>query len=117
MTPSNASAAPVKPAGPRIAPVQPEREPELEPPYHVILYDDNDHTYRYVVEMIVAIFCYEEARAFLMACEVDANGRVILATVHKELAELRVEQIHEFGADPYSKNSKGSMSASMEPAE
>lgn len=117
MTPRNATSVPVKPAGPRTAPSQPQREPELEPPYHVILYDDDDHTYRYVIEMIMNIFNYEEARAFLMACEVDAKGRVILATVHKELAELRVEQIHEYGPDPYSKESKGSMKASMEPAE
>ena len=112
---------PVKPAAPRVAPVQPAREPEfeveIEPPYHVILHDDDDHTYRYVTEMLMSIFSYSETKAFLMACEVDENGRVIVATVHKELAELRVEQIHEFGADPYSKDSKGSMRASMEPAE
>eukprot|EP01031_Cornospumella_fuschlensis_P017528 gene17528-21443_t len=90
--PRNATSVPVKPARPRIAPVQPEREPELEPPYHVILHDDDEHTYRYVMEMVISIFGYDETKAFLLACEVDARGRVILATVHKELAELRVEQ-------------------------
>jgi ATP-dependent Clp protease adaptor protein ClpS len=117
LTPRNATAAPVKPAGPHVAPVQPESEPELEPPYHVILHDDDHHTYRYVVEMLMSIFGYDQAKSFLMACEVDEKGRVIVATVHKELAELRVEQIHSYGADPYSTTSKGPMKATMEPAE
>ena len=116
-TPRNAAAPPTKPAGPRVAPAQPRQEPELEPPYHVILHDDDDHTYRYVIEMLMNIFGQDEPTDFRMACEVDRAGRVIVATVHKELAELRVEQIHEYGADPYSQNSKGSMRASMEPAE
>ena len=109
--------APVKPGAPRIAPVQPQPEPEIEPPYHVILHDDDQHTYQYVIEMLVAIFGYAEEKAFLMACEVDQSGRVIVATVHKELAELRVEQIHDYGPDPYSKGSNASMKATMEPAE
>jgi ATP-dependent Clp protease adaptor protein ClpS len=52
-----------------------------------------------------------------MACEVDESGRVIVATCHKELAELRVEQIHEYGADRRMKESQGPMKATMQPAE
>lgn len=115
LTPRGSSSAPVKPAKPRLAPVQPERE--TEPLFHVVLHDDDDHTYRYVVEMIVKIFGYDPAKAFDMACEVDENGVVILATLDEELARWRVRQIHDYGADPYSKNSKGSMKATLEPAE
>ena len=28
------------------------------PRYHVVLLDDNDHTYEYVVEMLTKIFCH-----------------------------------------------------------
>lgn len=115
--PRNAASVPVKPDRPRIAPSQPLLEPALEPPYHVILHNDDDHTYDYVVEMLMSIFGYDEAKAFLMACAVDHHGLVIVATVHKELAELRVEQIHEYGPDPFAKESTGSMKATMEPAE
>jgi ATP-dependent Clp protease adaptor protein ClpS len=52
-----------------------------------------------------------------MACEVDESGRVIVVTCHKELAELRVEQIEGYGADPRMKESTSSMKATMEPAE
>ena len=88
----------------------------MEPPYHVILYDDDQHTYEYVIEMLKAIFGHGEETGYRMACEVDKSGRVICATVHKELAELRVEQIHDHGPDPRLARSKGSMRASMEPA-
>ena len=37
---------------------------ELESLYHVILLDDNDHTYQYVVEMLSRIFGYGKDKAF-----------------------------------------------------
>ena len=46
----------------------------------------------------------------------DAEGRVICATVHKELAELKRDQIHAFGPDRLIASCKGAMSASVEPA-
>ncbi len=108
------------PTAPRTRPAKPQTqvltEPELEPPYHVILLDDDEHTYDYVIEMLRAIFGHSIETAFLMADKVNSEGRVIVATVHKELAELRVEQIREYGADPRLLESKGSMSAIIEPA-
>lgn len=109
--------APVKPGRPIVRTAPPELKPEIEPPYHVILHDDDTHSYEYVINMLHAIFGYEFEKGYQMACEVDESGRVIVATCHKELAELRVEQIHEFGADPSMKESQGPMKATMEPAE
>jgi ATP-dependent Clp protease adaptor protein ClpS len=106
-----------RPSPPRVAPVQPQQLPDQEPPYHVILYDDDEHTYEYVIEMLQGIFGYPLEKGFQLAKEVDKSGRVIVATVHKELAELRQEQIQEFGPDPRLPKCKGSMSASIEPAE
>ena len=106
-----------RPSPPKIAPVQPQQLPDQEPPYHVILYDDDEHTYEYVIEMLQGIFSYPLEKGFQLAKEVDKSGRVIVATVHKELAELRQEQIQEFGPDPRLPKCKGSMSASIEPAE
>ena len=91
--------------------------PELEPPYHVILFDDDEHTYAYVIEMLQSIFGYSFEKAFVMADTVNSQGRVIVATVHKELAELRLEQIEEYGPDPRLEESHGSMKATIEPAE
>ncbi len=106
--------------GPATRPAKPQtqvlEQPDLEPPYHVILLDDDEHTYAYVIEMLQAIFRHDFETAFKMADKVNSDGRVIVATVHKELAELRLEQIREYGADPRLPESKGSMSAMIEPA-
>jgi len=71
-------------------PKRAEALPGVEPLYlHVVLHDDDDHTYDYVIEMLRAIFGYDLDKAYAMTREVDMTGRVIVATVHKELAELR----------------------------
>ena len=87
----------------------------LSPRWHVILLNDDEHTYEYVVEMLVKLFAKTPERAFLHACEVDAAGRTIVDTTSKERAELKVEQIHAYGRDPRLQRSQGSMSAAMEP--
>ncbi|MCB1225068.1 MAG: ATP-dependent Clp protease adaptor ClpS [Verrucomicrobiales bacterium] len=102
------------------SPAQPQTSvhhlPDTDPPYHVILLDDDDHTYAYVIEMLMAIFGHEFHLAQTMAETVDHQGRVIVATVHRELAELRKEQIETYGPDPRISSSPGSMSAQIEAA-
>ena len=115
---SPAMAAPMAPVRrPGLPQTQVVTKPEVEPPYHVILLDDDKHTYAYVIEMLQGLFGHPFETAFKLADKVNADGRVIVATCHKELAELRLEQIHEYGADPRLPESKGSMSATIEPAE
>ena len=56
---------------------------QLIPRYHVILLDDDDHTYDYVIEMLMDIFGHSMSTAYEMACEVDSKKRVIVDTTHK----------------------------------
>lgn len=86
------------------------------PRYHVVLLDDDDHTYDYVIEMLMKLFSYSRERAFLLACEVDANGRVVVDTTTLERAELKRDQIHSYGADWRIPRCKGSMGADIERA-
>ena len=88
-----------------------------QPPYHVILHNDDDHTYEYVIHMLQSLFGHPVEMGFKMAKEVDSTGRVIVDTTTKERAELKRDQIHAFGPDPALARCKGSMSASIEPAE
>jgi ATP-dependent Clp protease adaptor protein ClpS len=87
------------------------------PLYHVILHNDDDHTYEYVIAMLVQLFGKDPERAFQHAKEVDSTGVTIVETTTFERAELKRDQIHAFGADPRLPRSKGSMSATIEPAE
>jgi ATP-dependent Clp protease adaptor protein ClpS len=86
------------------------------PLYHVVLLDDDEHTYDYVVEMLGKIFCCPAEVAFRHAVEVDTTGRTIVMTCEREQAEFGRDQIHAYGADPRMPVSKGSMSAVVEPA-
>lgn len=85
------------------------------PLYNVVLLDDDSHTYDYVIEMLGHVFGHSIERAYQMACEVDAKGRVIVDTTHLDRAELKRDQIHAYGADWRMANSQGSMSAVIEP--
>ena len=96
--------------------VETTRHEELVPLYHVVLLDDDDHTYDYVIEMLQKLFIFSLQQAFLHAQEVDSQGRTILITCEKPEAEFARDQIHAFGADPRLPRSKGSMSAIIEPA-
>ncbi len=91
-------------------------EQQPVPLYHVVLLDDNEHTYDYVVDMLCRLFCMSEDAAFHRAVEVDTKGRTIVITCELAQAEFGRDQIHGFGADPRMANSKGSMSAVVEPA-
>lgn len=86
------------------------------PQYHVVLLDDNDHSYDYVIEMLMDLFGHDERKAYDMACEVDARGRVIVETTHKERAEMKRDRIQSYGTDWRIPQCKGSMSAKIEPA-
>ena len=88
----------------------------LEPLYHVILLDDDDHTYDYVIEMLMALFAHSREAALAMASEVDKSGRVVVDTTTRERAELKQEQIHAYGKDWRIPRCAGSMSADIEEA-
>ncbi len=89
---------------------------ELTPLYNVVLLDDDDHTYDYVIEMLMKLFLKTQSEAFRHAVEVDSMKRTIILTCELPQAEFGRDQIHAFGADPRMPKCKGSMSAVIEPA-
>ena len=86
-----------------------------QPRYHVVLWNDNDHTYQYVVSMLQKLFGHPSPTGIRMATEVDQKGKAVVLTTTREHAELKRDQIHAFGADKLIRRSKGAMSASIEP--
>ncbi len=101
---------------PTTTPETGKREGEsLAPLYHVILLDDDQHTYDYVVEMLGALFFLSVEAAYQHAVEVDTQGRTIVITCERPHAEYARDQIHGYGADPRMPNSKGPMRAVIQP--
>jgi ATP-dependent Clp protease adaptor protein ClpS len=85
--------------------------------WNVVLLDDDEHTYEYVIRMMQDVFGVAAERALRIAQTVDLEGRAVCLTTHREHAELKIEQIHGFGPDRHMAISKGPMSAIIEPAE
>lgn len=97
--------------------VLPEEQTRRQPPYNVILHDDDDHTFEYVILMLHQLFGHPPEKGYQMAEEVHLTGRVIVLTTTMEHAELKRDQIHAFGPDPFSRNEcAGSMTSTIEPA-
>ena len=94
-----------------------EEKTELASRWNVILLDDDDHTYEYVIEMLGAVFGHPTPTAFRMAVEVDRTGRVIVWTGAREVAEFKQERVHGYGADERISGCQGSMTAVIEPAD
>jgi ATP-dependent Clp protease adaptor protein ClpS len=92
-----------------------DRRPKRQPRYHVILWNDDDHTYEYVIRMMKELFGHPIEKGFEIAKTVDKTGRAVCLTTTKEHAELKRDQIHAYGQDPMIAKCKGSMSASIEP--
>ncbi|MGD8451431.1 MAG: ATP-dependent Clp protease adaptor ClpS [Phycisphaerae bacterium] len=104
----------------RIASVEllPQQAPKVRqtPLWHIVLLDDDEHTYDYVMEMLTKLFRHDADTAYRMACEVDSTGRVVVETTVLERAEFKRDQIHAYGKDWRLAYSPGSMRATLEPA-
>lgn len=83
-------------------------------PWKVVLWDDDEHTYDYVIEMLMEICNMTVEQAFLHALEVDTEKRTIVFTGELEHAEYVHERIITYGPDPRMPNCKGSMTATLE---
>jgi ATP-dependent Clp protease adaptor protein ClpS len=89
---------------------------ELSKQYHVIILNDDEHTFDYVIEMLQAIFNLPYATAFARTVEADATGSAIVYTTSLEEAERKRDLVHAYGPDWRLPHSRGSVAALVEPA-
>ena len=90
------------------------KKPKRQPRYHVLLWDDDDHTYEYVIRMLKELFGFPVEKGYQLARDVDANGKVVCLTTTREHAELKRDQIHAYGKDQLIPKCQGSMSSTIE---
>ena len=60
---------------PGLPKVRPEEKTRKMPMYNVVLLDDDDHTFEYVIGMLQQLFGYPREKGFQMAIEVDCLKR------------------------------------------
>jgi ATP-dependent Clp protease adaptor protein ClpS len=83
------------------APQRAAARPRTLPPYAVVVLNDNDHTFPYVIEAFQKVFGYNAERAYQLTLQIHRQGRGIVWSGPKEVAELKVEQLRGLGPDFY----------------
>ncbi len=86
------------------------------PPYHVVILNDEDHTFDYVIEILLKLFKHPRPRAEELTWRIHNDGRAVVFTTHKELAELKRDQVITFGPDPWVEVDPGPLGCVVEPA-
>jgi len=97
--------------------VEERSEEELEKLYHVIILNDDEHTFDYVVEMLQAVLGLALQIALDHTMEAHTTGSSIVWTCGLTEAEKKRDQIHAYGPDWRMPDSRGSVTALIEPAQ
>lgn len=75
-----------------------------QPPYSVVLHNDDVNSFEFVVGVVRKVFHYAEPKAFQLTLAAHEQGRSILWTGVLEVAELKADQIKSCGPDPEMKS-------------
>ncbi len=78
-----------------------DTRPKKQPPYAVVLFNDDQHSFQYVIETLTKVFGYPLEKCFTLTELVHHQGRGIVWSGTRELAELKRDQIRSAGPDFY----------------
>jgi ATP-dependent Clp protease adaptor protein ClpS len=79
----------------------PDQRTKRQPPYVVVVLNDDFHSFEYVTHALSKICGHSLSKAFQLAVEIDSTGRAVVWSGTLELAELKRDQIKEFGPDHF----------------
>jgi len=93
-----------------------ETRTRRQPPYAVILHNDDINSMEFVVSVLRKIFGYTVEKCVELMLEAHEKGRAIVWIGALEVAELKADQIRSCGPDPIQK-AKGAatLGVSVEP--
>jgi ATP-dependent Clp protease adaptor protein ClpS len=87
------------------------------PPYHVILENDDYHSFQFVVDVLCKALGYAMERSYQLTMQAHTTGRAVVWTGPKEVAELKADQICTFHEVRTSDGAQlGPLGCSIEPA-
>jgi len=87
------------------------------PQYHLVLLNDDTHTYQYVIELLRNVFGLPVARGFALASEIDKHGRAVVFTGSLEAVNNKRAQVLARGPDPWARSkSEGPLGVVIEKA-
>jgi len=87
-----------------------------QPPYAVILHNDDINTCEFVIQVLQKVFGYTVEKCMQLMLQAHHSGRSVVWSGSLEVAELKADQIHSCGPDPDQKD-KGAqpLRVSLEP--
>jgi ATP-dependent Clp protease adaptor protein ClpS len=96
----------------RVVPTPPRRRVGLartkrQPPYAVVVLNDDDHTFEYVIATFRKVFGYALERSYSLAKKIHLKGRSIVWQGSLEVAELKRDQIRSAGPDFFARKQVG----------
>jgi ATP-dependent Clp protease adaptor protein ClpS len=94
-----------------------ETQTRRQPPYAVILHNDDHNGADYVVNVLRKVFGYTVEKSEELMMEAHKTGRSAVWVGAMEVAELKADQIHSCGPDPRAKASGAeALHVTVEPA-
>jgi ATP-dependent Clp protease adaptor protein ClpS len=91
-------------------------KPKRQPPFAVILHNDNFNGFDYVVSVLRKVFNYDRVKAYELTMAAHTSGRSIVWSGVREVAELKADQIRSCGPDPVAKaNGALALCVTLEP--
>jgi ATP-dependent Clp protease adaptor protein ClpS len=88
------------PTEPAVTSPRPKPRDEMRtrrvPPYHVVLANDDDHSFEFVVEVLKKVLGAPLEQALQLTLEAHHGGRAVIWTGPREVAELKAEQVQTF---------------------
>ncbi len=76
-------------------------KPKKQPQFGVIVHNDDDHTFAYVIEVFQKVFGYNQQRCLKLALDIHHQGKTVVWAGWKEVAELKADLIKSAGKDYY----------------
>src|SRR5262245_41404705 len=100
---------------PRAVPRE-QTETRRQPPYAVILHNDDINGMDFVVGVLRKVFNYGRMKSIWLMLKAHATGRAVVWSGSLEVAELKADQIRSCGPDPRMKpHGACTLSVSIEP--
>ena len=78
-----------------------DAKPKKQPPYAVVVFNDEEHTFDYVIETLMKVFGYPLEKSYSLTLQIHTEGKVIAWSGVREVAELKRDQIRSAGPDFY----------------
>lgn len=72
---------------------EPDQERQKQPPYALIVLNNEHNTIEWVMELLVKVCRLREIQALVRTLEIHQTGRAVVWTGAREVAELKLEQI------------------------